>query len=68
MKVTIKVNGKDVRLEASKDTLNYLSIALNEASDSFSARHKNGSDFQTGINAKLIYKQLSESGYYDCVR
>ena len=62
MTVTIRDNQK---ITASKDTLNHLSLLINEAANSYKSRGRNALSEEAMEASEAIFDALEAIGYYN---
>ena len=56
------------KISASKDTLNYIFLMLNEASENYDSRGRAALSKEAFNNANAIYDALNSVGFYDNVK
>ena len=56
------------KISASKDTLNYILLMMNEASESYDSRGRAALSKEALNNANAIYDALESVGFYDNVK
>lgn len=57
----------DLKITASEDSLNYLSIIFNEAADNYQSRERFVLAKLARNNSQIIFNELDKLGYYDNV-